>query len=97
VEYAEKFVNHEVKIKKAFDYFRSNNFHVCMILAQGCPGQTSDVEEGNWHNVIVDLGANTEARHQSFIPISFTTAIKIQLLKAHPMLNQRCFRGLLNN
>jgi hypothetical protein len=66
VEYAEKFVNHEVKIKKAFDYFRSNNFHVCMILAQGRPGQTSDVEEGNWHNVIVDLGANTEARLSIF-------------------------------
>jgi hypothetical protein len=37
-----------------------------MILAQGCPGQTSDVETGNWDNVIVDLAANTEARLSIF-------------------------------
>jgi hypothetical protein len=66
VKYAEEFVIHKVKTEKAFDYFRNNNFHVCMILAQGCPGQTSDVEEGNWDNVIVDLEANTEARLSIF-------------------------------
>jgi hypothetical protein len=62
VKYAEEFVIHKVKSEKAFDYFQNNNFHVCMILAQGCPGQTSDVEDGNWDRVIVDLGANTEVR-----------------------------------
>jgi hypothetical protein len=66
VKYDKEFVKHEVKIKKAFDYFLSNNFHVCMILAQGCPGQTSDVEAGNWHKVIVDLAADTEARLSIF-------------------------------
>jgi hypothetical protein len=66
VKYDRGFVNHEAKIKKADDYFQSNNFNVCMILAQGCPGQTSDVEDGNWDNVIVDLAANTEARLSIF-------------------------------
>jgi hypothetical protein len=66
VKYAEEFVIHKVKTKKASDYFRSNNFHVCMILAQGCPGQTSDVEEANWDNVIVDLAADTKARLSIF-------------------------------
>jgi hypothetical protein len=66
VKYNNEFVKHEAKIKKAFDYFQSNNFHVCMILAQGCPGQTSDVDDGNWDNVIVDLAADTEARLSIF-------------------------------
>jgi hypothetical protein len=66
VKYAEEFVIHKVKTEKAFGYFQNNNFHVCMILAQGCPGQTSDVEEGNWDKVIVDLEANTEARLSIF-------------------------------
>ena len=66
VNYDKGFVKHETKIKKASDYFRSNNFHVCMILAQGCPGQTSDVDDANWDNVIVDLAADTEARLSIF-------------------------------
>jgi hypothetical protein len=66
VKYDKGFVEHEAKTKGAFDYFRRNNFHVCMILAQGCPGQTSDVEEENWDNVIVDLAADTEARLSIF-------------------------------
>jgi hypothetical protein len=66
VKYGEEFVIHKVKISKAFDYFRSNNFHVCMILAQGCPGHTSDVDDANWDNVIVNLAADTEARLSIF-------------------------------
>lgn len=66
IKYDEGFVNHETKIKKASDYFRSNNFNVCMILTQGCPGQASDVDDGNWDNVIVDLAAYTEARLSIF-------------------------------
>src|ERR687898_3446167 len=66
IKYDEGFVNHETKIKKASDYFRSNNFNVCMILAQGCPGHASDVDDGNWDNVIVDLAADTEARLSVF-------------------------------
>jgi hypothetical protein len=43
VKYGKEFVKqHQAKIEKAFDYFRSNNFHICMILAQECPGRTSD-------------------------------------------------------
>lgn len=37
-----------------------------MILAQGCPGHTSDVDDTNWGNVIVDLAADTEARLSFF-------------------------------
>jgi hypothetical protein len=37
-----------------------------MILAQGCPGLASDVDDGNWDNVIVDLAADTEARLSIF-------------------------------
>ena len=66
VNYAEEFVIHKLKTESAFDYFRRNNFHVCMILAQGCPGQISDVDDGNWDNVIVDLAADTEARLSIF-------------------------------
>jgi hypothetical protein len=66
IRYDEEFVNHETKIKKASDYFRSNNFNVCIILTQGCPGQASDVDDGNWDNVIVDLAADTEARLSIF-------------------------------
>lgn len=66
IKYDKGFVNHETKIKKAFDYFRKNNFDVCMILTQGCPGHASDVEDGNWDNVIVDLAADTEARLSIF-------------------------------
>jgi hypothetical protein len=36
-----------------------------MILAQGCPGHTSDVDDANWDNVIVDLAA--EYRGKTFI------------------------------
>lgn len=66
INYKDEFVKHEAKIEKAFEHFRSNNFHVCMILRQGCPGQTSDVDDGNWDNVIVDLPADTEARLSIF-------------------------------
>jgi hypothetical protein len=66
IKYYEGFLNHKTKIKKASDYFRSNNFNVCMILAQGCPGQSSDLGDGNWDNVIVDLAADTEARLSIF-------------------------------
>ena len=66
IKYAEEFVDHRTKIKKASEYFRRNNSNVCMILAQGCPGQTSDVDEGNWDNVIVDIAADTEARLSIF-------------------------------
>ena len=66
INYKDEFLDHPTKITKAFDYFRSNNFHVCMILSQGCPGQTSDVDDGNWDNVIVDLAADTEARLSIF-------------------------------
>jgi hypothetical protein len=66
VKYAEEFVDHKVKTEKAYGYFQNNNFHVCMILGQGCPGQTSDVDEEKWDNVIVDLAANTEARLSIF-------------------------------
>jgi hypothetical protein len=37
-----------------------------MILAQGCPGQNSDVDDANWDSVIVDLAADTEARLSIF-------------------------------
>jgi len=66
IKYEKGFVNHATKIKKASDYFRSNNFNVCMILTQGCPGQASDVDDGNWDNVTVDLAADTEARLSIF-------------------------------
>lgn len=66
IKYAKGFVDHKTKIDKASEYFRRNNSNVCMIIAQGCPGQTRDVDEGNWDNVIVDTAANTEARLSIF-------------------------------
>jgi AbiV family abortive infection protein len=62
VKYYGEFVDHKKKINTAFEYFQKNNFHVCMMLAQGCPGQTSDVDDGNWDKVIVDRAADTEAK-----------------------------------
>ena len=59
-------MDHKAKINKADAYFRKNNLHVCTILAQGCPGQTSDVDDGNWDKVIVDTPADTEARLSIF-------------------------------
>jgi U3 small nucleolar ribonucleoprotein component len=56
---------HEKKIEDAFNYFRMNNFHPCLILARAC-GQTSDVEDVEWRDVVVDLPADTEARLSIF-------------------------------
>jgi hypothetical protein len=44
VKYEKGFVDHKKKFKAAFDFFRNNNFHVCLILAQAC-FETSDVED----------------------------------------------------
>jgi hypothetical protein len=66
IKYNDGFISHKTKFEKASDYFRSNNFDVCMILAQGCPGLTSDVDERNWDNVIVDRAADTESRLSIF-------------------------------
>ena len=60
-KYDGEFVKHEKKIEAAFNYFRMNNFHPCLISARAC-GQTSDVEDVEWRDVVVDLPADTEAR-----------------------------------
>ena len=65
VKYDREFVKHEKKIEAAFNYFRMNNFHPCLISARAC-GQTSDVEDVEWRDVVVDLPADTEARLSIF-------------------------------
>ena len=84
ITYRDEFVDHSKKIEAAFKYFQNNNFHVCMILAQGCPGQTSDVDDANWDNVIVDLAADTEARLSIFYSDFVNDHNKNPVVESHP-------------
>jgi hypothetical protein len=62
VTYRDEFVAHEMKIKKAFEYFRNNGFDACIVLAQGCL-EASELEKGEF---VIDLSADKDARLSIF-------------------------------
>ena len=68
VKYEKGFVDHKKKFGAAFEYFRNNNFHVCLILAQACfeTNDVKNVEDVEWRDIVVDLQADTDSRLSIF-------------------------------
>ena len=92
VTYRDEFVAHEMKIKKAFEYFRNNGFDACIVLAQGCL-EASGLEKGEF---VIDLSADKDARLSIFYS-DFIYYENLPVIESPPEVEPKMLQRLLNN
>jgi hypothetical protein len=73
-----------------------NNFHPCLILARA-RGQTSDVEDVEWRDVVVDLPADTQARLSIFYCDFVYDSNQNPVIEGLPDAEPKMLQGLPNN